>query len=125
MTSVGLNANPADTADAVGLSSDEARKRLVEAGANEMPDTTNHPITNAMKKLWAPVPWMLEAAIVLELVLHKRVEAVIIATLLLLGLREIEWVKNAHFSVKAWATCRSVPSNGGIPHPAIHMRDAG
>ena len=83
MTSVGLNANPADTADAVGLSSDEARKRLVEAGANEMPDTTNHPITNAMKKLWAPVPWMLEAAIVLELVLHKRVEAVIIATLLL------------------------------------------
>jgi len=33
--------------------------------------------------LWAPVPWMLEAAIVLQLVLHKFAEAAIIAGLLL------------------------------------------
>jgi H+-transporting ATPase len=36
----------------------------------------------ALEKFWAPVPWMLEAAIVLELVLGKYVEASIIATLL-------------------------------------------
>ena len=35
-----------------------------------------------MEKLWAPIPWMLEAAIVLELVLGKDVEAGIIAVLL-------------------------------------------
>ncbi|MGC9959173.1 hypothetical protein [Roseiarcus sp.] len=36
----------------------------------------------ALDKFWAPVPWMLEAAIVLELVLGKYIEAAIIALLL-------------------------------------------
>jgi H+-transporting ATPase len=47
-----------------------------------MPDTALHPLRRALKKFWAPVPWMLEAAIVLELVLGKYVEGVIIAALL-------------------------------------------
>jgi H+-transporting ATPase len=47
-----------------------------------MPDTSSHPARNAIEKLWAPIPWMLEAAIVLELVLGKYVEAGIIAALL-------------------------------------------
>jgi H+-transporting ATPase len=37
---------------------------------------------SALGKLWAPVPWMLEAAIALELVLGKFSEAAIIAALL-------------------------------------------
>ena len=41
-----------------------------------------HPLRMALEKFWAPVPWMLEAAIVLELVLGKYVEAAIIAGLL-------------------------------------------
>lgn len=48
-----------------------------------MPDTALHPLQRALGKLWAPVPWMLEAAIVLELVLGKYAEAAIIAGLLL------------------------------------------
>ena len=48
-----------------------------------MPDTSAHPLRMALEKFWAPVPWMLEAAIVLELVLGKYVEAAIIALLLL------------------------------------------
>jgi len=47
-----------------------------------MPDTAQHPLRNALAKLWAPVPWMLEATIVLELWLGKFVEAAIIAALL-------------------------------------------
>ena len=47
-----------------------------------MPDTALHPLQRALAKLWAPVRWMLEAAIVLELVLGKYVEAAIIAGLL-------------------------------------------
>src|ERR1039457_2851681 len=65
-----------------GLSSEEARQRLEKVGPNAMPDTTLHPLRRALGKFWAPVPWMLEAAIVLELVLGKDVEAVIIAALL-------------------------------------------
>jgi len=47
-----------------------------------MPDTSSHPARRAIEKLWAPIPWMLEAAIVLELALGKYVEAGIIAVLL-------------------------------------------
>ena len=65
-----------------GLTSDEVRRRLDEFGPNAMPDTALHPLHMALEKFWAPVPWMLEAAIVLELVLGKYVEAGIIAGLL-------------------------------------------
>ena len=65
-----------------GLTSIEARGRLQTLGPNAMPDTSVHPLRMALEKFWAPVPWMLEAAIVLELVLGKYVEAAIIAALL-------------------------------------------
>jgi H+-transporting ATPase len=68
---------------AIGLTSSEALHRLKESGANAMPDTSSHPARRAIEKLWAPIPWMLEAAIVLELVLGSYVEAGIIAALLL------------------------------------------
>jgi hypothetical protein len=48
-----------------------------------MPDTTVHPLCSALSKFWTPVPWMLEAAIVLEVVLGKYVEAAVIAALLI------------------------------------------
>jgi len=76
---------PASTANVVsqsGLTGDEARHRLEKFGPNTMPDTALHPLRMALEKFWAPVPWMLEAAIVLELVLGKYVEAAIIAGLL-------------------------------------------
>jgi H+-transporting ATPase len=66
-----------------GLSSEEARQRLAKVGPNAMPDTTEHPLRRAIGKFWAPVPWMLEAAIILEVVLGKYVEAAIIAGLLI------------------------------------------
>jgi H+-transporting ATPase len=65
-----------------GLTSDEAHKRLEESGPNVMPDTADHLFCSALLKFWAPVPWMLEAAIALQLVLGKTVEAAIIAGLL-------------------------------------------
>jgi H+-transporting ATPase len=36
----------------------------------------------ALSKIWAPVPWMLEAAIILQTVLHEYAEAAVIAGLL-------------------------------------------
>jgi H+-transporting ATPase len=61
------------------LTSDEARRRLTKFGPNAIPDTSVHPLRMAVEKFWAPVPWMLEAAIAIELVLGKYVEAGIIA----------------------------------------------
>src|SRR5580700_182318 len=65
-----------------GFTSDEARSRLEKSGPNAMPDTALHPLRSALAKFWAPVPWMLEAAIILELVLGKYVESSIILGLL-------------------------------------------
>jgi H+-transporting ATPase len=65
-----------------GISSDEARSRLEKTGPNSMPDTAVNPLRRALTKFWTPIPWMLEAAILLELVLGKFVEAGIIAVLL-------------------------------------------
>jgi H+-transporting ATPase len=65
-----------------GLTVEEARRRLEKFGPNAMPDTSVHPLRMALEKFSAPVPWMLEAAIILELALGKYVEAAIIAGLL-------------------------------------------
>ena len=65
-----------------GLSSSEASVRLSKDGPNAMPDTSTHPLRDALLKFWAPVPWLLEASIVLEFVLHKYFEAAVIAGLL-------------------------------------------
>jgi H+-transporting ATPase len=48
-----------------------------------MPDTSAHALRNALAKFWAPVPWLLEASIVLQVVLHKYFEAAVIAGLLI------------------------------------------
>jgi H+-transporting ATPase len=71
-----------DIAVEIGLTSDEACHRLAKFGPNAMPDTASHPLRRAVEKFWAPVPWMLEAAVVLQLVLGKYVESAIIAALL-------------------------------------------
>jgi H+-transporting ATPase len=64
------------------LTINEAEKQLAAVGPNSTPDSALHPVSLAIAKLWAPVPWMLEAAIVLELVLNKFAESAIIAVLL-------------------------------------------
>ena len=66
-----------------GLTSDEARTRLDKDGPNAMQDASAHPLRNTLMMFWAPVPWLLEASIVLELVLNKVYEAAIIAVLLI------------------------------------------
>ena len=65
-----------------GLTGTEAQGRLEKYGPNAMADTSVHPLQMLFEKFWAPVPWMLEAAIVLELALGKYAESSIIAFLL-------------------------------------------
>jgi H+-transporting ATPase len=76
--------SPGKTTDGspTGLTSDEAAIRLKKFGPNAMPDATVHPLRSALSNFWTPIPSMLEAAIVLEVVLGKYVEAAVIAALL-------------------------------------------
>src|SRR3984885_6809857 len=65
-----------------GLTSEQARTELTKYGPNAMPDTAIRPLRMALAKFWAPVPWMLEAAVILQLVLHEYIEAAVIGALL-------------------------------------------
>ncbi len=55
---------------------------MVSVGANAVADVAQHPARRALLKLWAPVPWMLEAAIVLQLAIGDYAEAGVVALLL-------------------------------------------
>lgn len=66
-----------------GLSTAEAQALLGKLGANAMPDTAERLMTRLIGKFWAPVPWMLEAAVILQIALGDRIEAAVIAGLLI------------------------------------------
>ena len=66
-----------------GLTSAEAQKRLAEFGPNAVEEKKQHTWLLFLHKFWAPVPWMLEVTLVLEGILGKWPEAIIIALLLL------------------------------------------
>jgi H+-transporting ATPase len=118
-----------------GLTSEEAYRRLAKFGPNALPDTALHPLRLALEKFWAPVPWMLEAAIVLELALGKYVEAAIIAGLLIfnaaLGLFQesraqatLAALKSRlalNASVRRDGAWKTVPATGLVPGDVVKL----
>lgn len=66
----------------LGLTGIEARSRLQMYGPNAVPDAAPPLRELALKKFWAPVPWMLEGAIVLQIAMHEFFEAGVIGVLL-------------------------------------------
>ncbi len=66
-----------------GLSQDDAKRRLAQVGANEIKEKTTNPILEFLGYLWGPIPWMIEAAAILSLVVHHWVDFGIIVALLL------------------------------------------
>ncbi|HVA27447.1 MAG TPA: cation-transporting P-type ATPase, partial [Candidatus Baltobacteraceae bacterium] len=69
-------------ADLGGLTQAEAAKRLAADGPNSVADVAEHPLREVIGKFWAPVPWLLEAAVVLQLILHEYAQASIVFGLL-------------------------------------------
>ena len=67
----------------LGLSSVEAKNRLNQYGENIVEEKQTHRLVLFAKKFWSPVPWMLEVTILLQLILRKYDEAIIIVALLL------------------------------------------
>ncbi|MDE2151372.1 MAG: HAD-IC family P-type ATPase [Betaproteobacteria bacterium] len=65
-----------------GLDSAEARQRALRYGPNAVEPARSAWWRQLLGKLWGPVPWMLEAVVVLQLLLHRGQEALVIAFLL-------------------------------------------
>lgn len=66
-----------------GLSSQEARARLDRYGPNAIPEEKKSTWLMVLEKMWGPVPWMLEVSVILEVLLKKHEEAMVIAALIL------------------------------------------
>lgn len=125
---------PPNTA-ANGLTSEEAQSKLQQIGPNSMPDTSAHPLRRAIEKLWAPVPWMLEATIMLQLVLHKFTEAGVIAALLVFNavigflqegkaqatLAALKSRLALNASVQRDGTWKTIPSAGLVPDDIVKL----
>lgn len=71
------------TPPAEGLTQAEAQERLARVGPNEIPQEAPNLLRRVIRRLWGPIPWMLEAALVLELALGKVTEPAMIAAWLL------------------------------------------
>jgi len=66
-----------------GLTGAEARRRKNEFGPNAVSEETPPRWRSFVAKLWGPVPWLLEVAMLLQLWLGARLEAAVIGGLLL------------------------------------------
>jgi H+-transporting ATPase len=68
-----------------GLSTQEAQQRLQTYGPNAVPEEHPHRWLIFLHKMGGPVPWMLELATILEMVMGKYVNAVVTMVLVLLN----------------------------------------
>ena len=66
-----------------GLSVDEARERLERFGPNALEEKKVSPILKFLSYFWGPIPWMIEIAAILSLVVQHWADFTIIVVLLL------------------------------------------
>ncbi len=68
-----------------GLTTAEAQSRLKQYGPNTVVEEKTHPVRAFVMRFWAPIPWLLEATIVIQLFLGETLEAAVIGGLLVLN----------------------------------------
>src|SRR5512135_2048741 len=68
-----------------GLTTAQAQARLKQFGPNAVVEEKTHPVKAFLKRFWAPIPWLLEATIIIQLFLGEKVEAAVIGGLLVLN----------------------------------------
>ena len=73
------------SADKGGISSSEAEKRLTQYGPNEIQEKKVNPLLKFLRYFWGPIPWMIEAAVVMSAVIHSWADFAIILALLLVN----------------------------------------
>jgi len=66
-----------------GLSEAEAAQRLVQYGSNEIEEKKANPLLKLLAYFWGPIPWMIEAAVILSGLLKHWPDFFIILVLLL------------------------------------------
>lgn len=68
-----------------GLSSIEAEKRLQQYGINDIPEKKVNPLLKFLGYFWGPIPWMIEAAMVMSAIIQHWPDFAIILSLLMVN----------------------------------------
>jgi len=68
-----------------GLSEDEARRRLVSFGYNELVEKRPNPFLKFLSYFWGPIPWMIEAAALLSALIRRWEDFSVISVLLVIN----------------------------------------
>ncbi len=120
----------------LGLTTQEAERLLAQYGPNFVAEEHPHPLRALASKFWAPVAWMLEAAVALEIALHKNIEASVIGGLLVFnGILSFLQESQAHHAlellrrrltiqvrVKREGAWQRLPADRLVPGDLIHLR---
>jgi len=77
-----------------GLTDPDAQKRLQQFGYNEIPEKKTNPLVKFFKYFTGPIPWMIEAALVLSAIIRHWEDVYIISALLLLNAVVGFWQEN-------------------------------
>ncbi len=73
------------TTNEKGLTSSDASIRLDKYGPNEIPEKKESPILKFLKNFWGPIPWMIEIAAILSILIEHYDDFVIIIAMLLVN----------------------------------------
>ncbi len=88
-----------------GLTHAEAAKRLTQYGANELTEKKSNPFLKFLGYFWGPIPWMIEAAVILSGLVRHWLDFFIILLLLcsnaVVGFWEEHQAGNAIAALKA------------------------
>lgn len=55
-----------------GLTAAEAGALLKQFGPNTVVEERTHPLKESLKRFWAPIPWLLEGTIIIQLFLGQN-----------------------------------------------------
>jgi H+-transporting ATPase len=119
-----------------GLSTSEAEKRLQQYGPNEIPEKKVNPVIKFLGYFWGPIPWMIEVAAVLSIIIQHYEDFAVIFTLLIVnavvGFWQERKAENAiellkkRLAPKARVlrdgTWREIPSRELVPGDVIRVR---
>ncbi|MFX1524719.1 MAG: plasma-membrane proton-efflux P-type ATPase [Promethearchaeota archaeon] len=77
-----------------GLNDKEVEERIAKYGRNEIPEKKVRPIVKFLKNFWGPIPWMIEIAIVLSIIIAEWDDFIIILAMLLINSVVRFWEEN-------------------------------
>jgi H+-transporting ATPase len=100
-----------------GLSQAEAQKRLTQYGYNEIAEKKTSPFLQFLTYFWGPIPWMIEAAVILSALVRHWPDFFIILVLLManaiVGFWEEYQAGNAIAALKAQLALQARVKRGG------------